>query len=62
MIRGRIEREVRKVINEKGLPYNEKMFQKMKKEKYEKLMKANKHMTANDEEGYVDSFTIEAKP
>lgn len=31
MIRGRIEREVRKIINSRGLPYNEKMFQKMKK-------------------------------
>jgi hypothetical protein len=31
MIRGRVEREVRKIINAKGLPYNEKMFEKMKK-------------------------------
>jgi len=34
MIRGRIERQVRKIIQEKGLPYNEKLFQRMKKEKY----------------------------
>jgi hypothetical protein len=33
---------VRKIINSKGLPYNEKMFQKMKKEKYESLLKNNK--------------------
>jgi hypothetical protein len=26
IIRGRIEREVRKIINQKGLPYNEKLF------------------------------------
>ena len=39
MIRGRVEREVKKFIIEKGLPYNEKLFQKMKKERYEALKK-----------------------
>lgn len=37
MIRGRVEKEVRKIINQKGLPYNEKMFERMKKERYEAL-------------------------
>lgn len=47
------------MINEKGLPYNEKMFQKMKKEKYEKLIKSNKLLSAIDEESScVDSFSI----
>ena len=47
MIRGRIEREVRKVIQEKGLPYNERMFQKMKRERYEALQRQakNQHLT-----------------
>lgn len=40
MIRGRIERQVRKVIQEKGLPYNEKLFQRMKRQKYEAIQKA----------------------
>lgn len=31
MIRGRVEREVRKIINEKGMPYNEKLADKMRK-------------------------------
>lgn len=31
MIRGRVEREVRKIINEKGVPYNEKIVDKMRK-------------------------------
>ena len=34
IVRGRIEREVRRIINQKGLPFNEKLFEKMKKERY----------------------------
>jgi hypothetical protein len=34
MIRARVEREVRKIINEKGMTYNEKLVDRMRKEKY----------------------------
>jgi hypothetical protein len=37
MIRGRVEREVRRIINEKGVPYNEKLVDRMRKEKYEEM-------------------------
>jgi hypothetical protein len=43
IIRGRVEREVRKIINDKGLPYNEKLFEKMKRERYEALQRTKKH-------------------
>jgi hypothetical protein len=32
---------VRKIIQQRGLPYNEKMFQRMKKERYDALMRSN---------------------
>ena len=38
MIRGRVEREIRKIINQKGLPYNEKMADKMRRERYEEIL------------------------
>ncbi len=38
MIRGRVEREVMKTIKQKGVPYNEKMVDKMKRQKYEEII------------------------
>jgi hypothetical protein len=60
MVRGRIEREVRQVINQRGLPYNEKMFQKMKKEKYEALMRSTKSpLQPTEDDTYAESFSRE---
>ncbi len=38
MIRGRVEREVMRTIKQKGVPYNEKMVDKMKRQKYEEII------------------------
>ena len=35
MIKARVEREVLKNIEQKGIPYNEKVVDKMKKKKYQ---------------------------
>ena len=50
MLRGRIEREVKRVIKEKGIPYNEKMFQRMKRERYEAISKAQFSQYQEEEE------------
>lgn len=38
MIKARVEREVLKNIEQKGLPYNEKTVEKLKKRKYQEII------------------------